>query len=237
MPTWTVPLEILGQKLDRELLGSLMQVASVRADAVRRELDAEQLAWVDASTGRMPEVRDLDATAEVLTARAARQGRNLGGATAVVGLAGVPPEVVGALVQSLRLCQRLAVVYGFDPDTDAGRLMVWRAMAAAWELPFPGDSPSALRLRELPDVIRAQLPTPTEAAVWAGQAAGRSMIRSLRKRVARLIPGLTTVLGAVDGQRRVAEQSVRAQAVLRRASPALDLDLAGEEEAQLVAPR
>lgn len=234
MAAWTTPLEILGQRLDQGLLSDLYQAASVRVDELRRELDEAELPWVDPSTGRVPELQDLDRTAQVIIERAVFRGGALGGVTTLAGAAGVPSEVMGALLQSMRMCQRLAVVYGFDPGTDAGQLMVWRAMAAAWELPFPEAGKAPIRLQDLPDVIREQLPTPAQAATWTTQVARRQMVRSLRKRLVSWVPGLSTVLGVRDGRNRVLEQGRRAQAALRPASPAMQWDIEEEEEAVLL---
>lgn len=234
MATWSIPLEILGQRVDQELLTSILAAASVRSDEVRRALDHAGLAWADPSTQRAPPMADLDATAQALITRAARKARNLGGASATLGAAGIPPELVAALVQSLRLCQRLALVYGYDPETELGAQVVWRAMAEAWEVPLPAEGPSAVRLRDLPDVLRKQLPSPAVAASWVAEQAGRQVVRTARRRVLGLIPGLSTLLGARDSQRRLGEQGARAQALLRRLSPAQDLDLRGEEEAVIV---
>ena len=58
-------------------------------------------------------------------------------ASGVVGLAGVPPEAMVRLIQSFRLAQRIAVIYGYDPATDRGRIHVRRVFSAAWGFELP----------------------------------------------------------------------------------------------------
>jgi len=134
------------------------------------------------------------------------------------GLITTAPEAATALVQTLRLAQRLAVVYGIDPDTDRGRILLSRALAAAWQVELPREGAWSMNLRQLPELVRSRLPDRASlaAAPLARAVALRALV-SAGKRVGRVVPGFGTALGAASARRQLRAQGQRMQAVYRRA--------------------
>lgn len=205
----------LGGRVDAELLPALYEAAGCRTAEIRHELSEAGLAFWDPATGRRPEAGELEASAAALVASAAR-GAAAGGAVAgFAGALALPPELVAALVQTLRLGQRLSVVYGHDPETDRGRLLLWRAVAAAWEVELPRQSAVDLRLSALPALLSSQLPMHGRAEL-ARTLATRAAV-SLGRRTLGLLPGVGAGLGAIEGRRRVRAQGARMRAVFARA--------------------
>lgn len=229
-------LDALVRRADSELLPGLYATVSVPTADIRAELRAANVAHVDPSTGLTATAEDLEAAALALAQRARQQATFLGLASGLGGALALPPELVATAVQTLRLAQRMAVLYGFDPDTDAGRLVMWRALAAAWEVPFPGEGPSNMRVRDLPDLLRKQLPSASEAGNWvARQAVQRTVARAVG-RVTRVVPGLSVGLAGLGARRRMDAMARRMLPVFQRACEALPFDIAVEFEAVEVGP-
>ncbi|MCB9668193.1 MAG: hypothetical protein H6736_12025 [Alphaproteobacteria bacterium] len=127
-------------RLDEDALRALVKLVSVDPVRERSRLRAAGRAYASPD-GRAVPTSELDATAAWVVSRATRRR----GLTArLVGLAGapsVPGEVLSESVGLLRLAQRLAVVYGFDPSEDRGRTALWRALSAALEIELPEHAP------------------------------------------------------------------------------------------------
>lgn len=211
-------LEELTERLDEGALPTLYEAASVSTAEVRAELEQRGLPFTDPQTGRLPSKGELDLAAEELIRRAGRSAVLRGAAGSFGGLATLGPDAVAALVQSLRLAQRLAVLYGHDPETDRGRLLLTRAMAAAWELELPREGAWGLRLRQLPEMLRSRLGAglPGSSGTVARALAIRAAVTA-GKRVGRVIPGFGTTLGAISARRELRAQGERMKAVYERA--------------------
>ncbi|MBA2321197.1 MAG: hypothetical protein H0V89_08575, partial [Deltaproteobacteria bacterium] len=125
---------------DRRLLAGGYSGMSVGTSEVRQQLDA--LKWPYVHPDRpAPAPHEVDHTAKRVIAAARSRS---GWMAAVAGLAGgwaMPPEVLATAVATLRLAQRLAVVHGLDPESDQGRMALWRALASALEVELPPDGP------------------------------------------------------------------------------------------------
>jgi len=226
-------IDELGERLDGGLLPALYRVASVPPGVVRAHLDAAGLAYTDAATGRLPSLTELDATAQRVVAEASRGAALRGAAAAFGGLTTLAPEALAALVQSLRLAQRLAVIYGHDPDTDRGRVLLTRALAQAWNIDLPADGSVSSRLRQLPDVVRSRLRgTPRQLSAIARVIARRAFLQA-GKRVGRLIPGFGSTLGAASARRDLRRQGAAMADIYRRAwqgDPLLDGEILDADE-------
>jgi hypothetical protein len=210
-------LRQLGQQLDKDLLPNLYRRAGLRTEAIRDELDAQNVPYYDPTTGRTPTAIELDGSVQVVSARAVRAGTLTGGMAGFGGLLAVPPEVVASLVQTLRLAQRLAVIYGHDPETERGRLLLWRGIAAAFDVDLPAEGSLEWRLQRLAESLQekaqAQRITPDRIA----RTLTVRLAVTLTGRVSRLIPGVGAGLGAWEGRKRLQEQAARMAPVFRRA--------------------
>src|SRR5262245_26940075 len=131
----------LGERLDTDLLPALYAAASVPTADVRSWLRENGIAHVDPVSGTSASSAELDEAARRVVDQTRDRGTVLGFASGLVGAVAVPPEVLASVVQTLRLAQRLAVLFGFDPETDAGKVVLWRAIAAAYEVDLPAQGP------------------------------------------------------------------------------------------------
>jgi len=233
MSLWRDVLHLVEQRLDENLLPALYAAASLDTAGIREELQGEDLAYADLREGRVPPMDDLDATAETLIERGRKRAGAVGAAGGVAGAAGVPPEVLALLIQTLRLAQRLAVVYGFDPETDRGQVMLWRAMGAAYQVDVP-EGQLQMRVRDLPSTMKHNLPPAKQAAVWMTRRVVRRAVWQVAAKGVRLVPGLSTGLSAWSAQKRVQAQGRRMADVLRRACEVHPVGLLTVIEAEVV---
>ena len=196
-------LAALGARVDREAVARGYAAVSIDSAGGRAWMEARGLAWVDDAAGRFPSDEQLAASARVVVGAYEGPATVVGLVGAFAGWPGVAPELAATLVQSLRLAQRLALVYGFDPHTERGGIVVTRALAAAWQVP------------------------PSAVAGWMARVAGRSVAA----RLMRFVPGLTTVIGVREARRRVREMGERMEPVVRAAMDRGRFELPGERRA------
>lgn len=214
---WEMLLGEVGHRLDDELLPRLYGAIGLSTADVRAELSELGLPFHDPLTGRVHAPHELEEAASTLISRSSRTAAAGGAVSAFTGLIGVPPELAAALVQTLRLGQRLAVLYGVDPDTDRGRLILWRAMAEAYELELPKQGALDLRVRALPGLIRASIPDMQRSVPEIGRMLVSRAVVSLGRRGLTILPGMGAALGAYDGRKRIRSQGQRMLRVFQRA--------------------
>lgn len=228
--TFGILMDNLGDRLDEELLPAIYAAASVPTAEIRAWMRDAGLPFVDHEAGLNPSTSELDDAADRLVRQARDRAVALGIASGLVGAVAVPPEVLASMVASLRLAQRLAVLHGIDPETDAGKLLLWRAMAAAYDVELP-EGMIGMRVRELPDVVRAQLPATAQATAWLARQIALRTLTSVAGRVYRLIPGLGAGIAAFSAYRRTAEMGRKMRDVYRRATEGERFDLGDVEAA------
>lgn len=211
---WPLLRAALEDRLDIDLPAALRAALDLPAAEIAAALDRAGEPRVG---GPRPwTVESVDAAARRLVAagrwkvsvRAA-----LGGAG---GLATFAPELLAAAVMSVHLAQRLAVLYGFDPGSDAGRRAVDRALAAAFGVELPRWAPAGLRLSnlQLPARLgpgRALVPALlTRAAVSVGRVVGPGW--------ARAVPGVGALVAVPLARAAWAERGERMIHSLRHAA-------------------
>jgi len=226
--TWSVLWEVLGERLDEDLLPAVYEAVSVPTSEIRAALREAGLAHLDPEAGLRPEPAELDAAAARLVATARGRAAALGAVGGLAGAFAIPPEVLGSLVHTLRLAQRLAVIYGFDPETDAGKMVMWRAIAAGYEFELPASGPMGLKVRDLPDLVRTQVPATRQATGWLARQVVTRSVMSVANRVTRLVPGLGAGVAAWSAQRRIDALAARMVAVYGRACADAVFDLGDE---------
>jgi len=213
-PPW---LDAIMEHADRRLLAGWYAGMSVDTATERRRLDA--LRWPYVHPDRpAPTLADVELTAKRLISVARRRSGVLAGAAGLAGGWALPPEVLATALTTLRLAQRLAIVHGFDPESDRGRMALWRALASALELELPPEGPVDVRLRDLPVLFRPNL-APRNVAVWLVRALLMRSVRSVAG-VSRLVPVLASGTGALSARRRTAEVGERMCAIYRRMAEA-----------------
>ena len=231
-------IERITDQIDADLLTSIYAAASLSPAEIRAAFERDGVPYLDPATGRAPALEEVEEAAERVIRQSSGRAAVLGAAAAVGGAAALPPEVAAGIVHTLRLAQRPAVLFGFDPETDAGRIVMVRALAAAWGVEVPAEVQIGTRLRDLPVLIHRQLlwnsTVDPRAGAWLVQKAVGVGRDAVARRIARLIPGLSTALSARASLRRTAEAGRRMAAVYRRASDSLPLIEGDEVLAEIV---
>lgn len=236
-PLWKQLLENVEDRLDEDLLPAIYAAVSLPTSEIRDELGERGLIWYDPLGGRAPSLEELDLSAAELIDASRKRAGALGGVGALAGALAVPPEVLASLVHSLRLAQRLAVVYGFDPETDRGRVLMWRALAAAHDIDLPDQGSLDLKMKDLPAALASQAPSGKNAAVWVTRRMVRYSTRQLTRRVTRLIPGLGTGMAVWRSSRGQEAQGRKMQAIYRGAWDGGGINLRLSTEAEVVPDR
>ena len=212
MSVRTAVVELLRQA-DHQMVAQWVRAISVSPERVRRQLRAEGRVFVD---GHSPvELTEVDRTAAWCVSQARANGRVLGGVAGLGGLASIPPEALTQIVATIRLGQRLCLIYGFDPQTDRGRMALWSALAAGWEVSLPEQGPVGMRVSDLPGVLVPGVGQPQDVMGQMMHTVIRSASWSLATRASRLVPVLGAGVSADTGGRTMDEIGGRMRDALR----------------------
>ena len=206
-------LQELAERMDQRLPAGLYVAVSVPTGAYRERLRRQRRVFVDPAVAEVA-MHDVDATAAWLVRQASLTSASVGGFASFAGAATVPPEAVAQAIAVLRLAQRLAIVYGFDPETSTGELAVWKALAIGLELTLPGDGPMQVRMRDIPGML-----LPTRKDSTGAELAGAVIRRTtwmLASRMIRFIPLVSPAISAVSAHRSARDVGGRMQEALRR---------------------
>lgn len=226
---WSPLLEVLGERLDEDLLPAVYAAASVPTEDIRAWLRESGLTHVDLATGLRPALAEIDDAAKTVVSSAKGRAATMGALGGLAGAVAIPPEILASLVQTLRLAQRLAVMYGLDPETDAGKLVLWRALAAAYEVELPTEGALGVKVRDLPTVMKSQLPATRQATAWLARQVVVRTVMGAATRVTRLIPGLGSGIAAWSAHRRMDGMGTRMIEVYRRHADLGTFDVEDEE--------
>ncbi len=224
-PDW---LAELVERADSDLAHGGYAAISVDPERFRRHLRAAQRPHIEPG-GTAPSLPDLDRTAHWVVEQARFKTTALAGFAGLAGAASVPPEVAARSVATIRLAQRLAIVYGFDPDTDRGRTAMWRALAAGLEVDLPEHGPVGLRVSDVPEILSPGVSPRSVGTVLAKAVLYRS-IRSIAGRLGRFIPLLSSAFAAREASRRTPEVGERMIEVLRLLSEPGAMPVTAEAE-------
>jgi len=230
---WQIIAEALGQRLDADLIPALYAAASVPVPVLRAELRAAGQAFVDPEAGQVPEADELARTIAWVVKSSSRTAAAIGAVGGAGGLLSVAPELAASAVSVLRLAQRLALVHGIDPDTDGGKLVIARALAAAYEVRLPDSTRVTTRMSDLGSMVRVG-PGGGVVAGWVGKQVARQSLAAVVRRAVRLVPGLSIGLGGFGAWRRQLVYAERMCAVYARTVEALPFDLGDEALAEEV---
>lgn len=155
MPATTTWMQQLLDRLDNEAVDVMYRGISVRSAQVQARLRLEGLAHIH--PGEPTPHRDsLQMTCERLTRQAASSGAFIGGLGGVAGALSIPAEVVGFVIEAIRLGQRFLVVYGVDPHSDRGHLYLLRALAVGFDIELPKQGLRGLRVSDLAQSVWAK---------------------------------------------------------------------------------
>lgn len=194
-------IRILAGRLDEDVPPAIYRSVSVDTDEYRSNLSA--LGLRHAADGGRATIAELDEAAEHAIRSSIRVASVVGGVGGLAGWMGVPPEAAARVVQSARLAQRLAIIYGHDLGTDRGEAHVRQALAAAWGVELPAQMQADLRLSDLPLLVQRRARKGSNAPTYLVRTLGSAALTATAKRAPRLIPGIGATLGLL-GARRVA---------------------------------
>lgn len=209
-------LRNLTERLDEDLLPGLYGITSLTTATVQREFRASEIPFTDPINGTFPPEEELEAGADAVINRAVSRASMRGAIGGFGGAIAIPPEVALALVQTVRMAQRLAVLYGIELETDRGKLLLSRAIYAAYELKLPKQQQLDMRISQLPQVARQQTPDVQRTTAWIARTVAWQLTRHIGGRVTRIIPGIGAGIGAWDANRSIKVQGKRIRAVYQR---------------------
>lgn len=216
-------LHNLGERVDMDLLPSLYQASTLSTAQIQREFMRTQTRWHDPSQGMNPDAVELQLAAHAVIGRCTRVAMIRGALGGSLGALAIPPEIAASLVQTLRMAQRLAVLYGFDPETARGQLLLSRALEVTYNLKLPTQRAMGVRMRDLRQVSTQQLPDVQRTTAWVARTVSWQMTRRIGGRIGRVLPGFGMGIGAWDARRLMKRHG---QIMLQVYAHAWDGDLA-----------
>lgn len=185
-PVAKLPKSLAGRAVGRFLrFGMLRGMRSVEIDPeeFRRTLAEKHGLWVP-HFGRMKDapMEKLDAIAERLIHDAQRLAMAQGAGFGLGGMITILPDTGILTVITLRLIQRLCLLYGFEENGSERRIQMWMAAATAAGVDFGKDMAEKQMVEKLAPRI-------------AGRLAVRIGEESAEKWVGRLVPLASSAIG------------------------------------------
>jgi len=200
-------------------IGALRGMRSIEIDpeVFRRELSERHGLWVP-SLARLKEVpiEHLDTVAAKLIREAERLALVEGAGLGLGGLITFLPDASFLTIITLRLIQRLALLYGFETRESEQRIEMWKAAAAATGIDYGKD----LAGKQMCEKIAPRV---------AKELAAKLGTETAEKWVGRMVPLVSSAIGGalnfsfVRGWGRRAQRHLRARhldAKARAAAPA-----------------
>ena len=160
-----------------------MRTVEIDPEDFRRNLAEKHGLWVP-HFGRMRDVplEKLDAIAERMIHDAQRLAMAQGAGFGLGGVITVLPDAGLLTIITLRLIQKLCLLYGFQEDGNERRVQMWLAAAAAAGVDFSKDLAEKQMLEKLAPKI-------------AGRLAVRIGEESAEKWVGRIVPLASSAIG------------------------------------------
>lgn len=203
-------------RVDDRLVHGWYRSMSVPSERVRRHLRHAGRPFCDPRAPSQPTLIELDGTARWVIDQSRFNATALGGIAGLAGLASVAPEVAATVVAVMRMAQRLAIVYGFDPESDRGQMALWRALAAGFEVDLPDRGPVGIRVSDLPAIVAPRVLAPRTVGGNLAASILRKAAWMVAGRVTRLVPIYSSGTAALNSRRNMAEMGDRMRLVYRR---------------------
>jgi uncharacterized protein (DUF697 family) len=202
------------------LLRGLRSV-EVKPDAFRKQLADKHGLWVpDFTRMRDVPIERLDAIAKTLIRDAERLALAQGAGFGLGGIITLLPDTSFLTLITLRLIQRLSLLYGFDASASGERIEMWKAAAAAAGVDFGKDFAEKQILEKLiPRVVQ--------------RLATKIGVEAAEKWAARLIPLASSAVGGamnftfVRGWGRRVQRHLRARHMNARPLGTIDTSSGG----------
>jgi hypothetical protein len=209
-------LQELGLRLDEDLPPWALKSISVDPSEFREQLEAKGFAYVDPTRLNQPSQDRVAYTAEKTIDKTVLRAGIGGALSGVAGWAGVPPEVVARVIQSLRLAQRLAIIYGHNPRSDRGVIHIRRALAAAWGIDLPVQARMDMKLSDVPSAVRGGLPQIHKTPTWLMRVLIGQATATVGRKAVRMIPGLGSGIGFMQSRSTVRHQGLCMLAIFQK---------------------
>jgi hypothetical protein len=202
-------LRELGIRVDEDLPPAFIKRISVALDDYQLSLRQAGLLYDVPNSSHRPSAADLDRSATHAISESVRSAGMIGAAGGLAGALSLPPEALARVIQSFRLAQRLVIIYGHDPLSDRGGMLVRRALSAAWEFELPPQANIDIKLSDIGGVIRAGLPAAHDGPAWMARTLAKTATAAVGRRFSRWIPGLGVGMGLIEGRRLARAQGGR----------------------------
>jgi hypothetical protein len=187
-----------------------LRSVEVKPEDFRKHLADRHGLWVpDFTRMRDVPIERLDAIAKILIRDAERLALAQGAGFGLGGIITLVPDTGFVTIVTLRLIQRLALLYGFDTSDRDERLEMWKAAAAAAGVDLGKDFVEK-------QIVEKMVPRIAE------RLAAKIGLASAEKWAARLIPLASSAIGGalnftfVRGWGRRAQRQLRARHVNAR---------------------
>ncbi len=192
----------MGKVLRFGVARSLRSV-EVDPEEFRKYLSNKHGLWVP-HLGRMKDVpiEKLDAVAERLIHDSQRLALAQGAGFGLGGMLTVLPDASLLTIITLRLIQRLCLLYGFEGNSEERRLQMWTAAAGAAGIDFGKDLAEKQMVEKLAPRVASRL------AVKIGE-------ESAEKWVGRMVPLASSAIGGALNYSFVRSWGRRVQRILR----------------------
>lgn len=201
---------------DESLLSNAYAGISVSVRKFRTHLRESKRPFVDPHVPESADLFEVDRTAAWVVDQVSVQTAIRSGLASLAGALSVPPEVLSTLTTLIRLAQKLTIVYGFDPQTERGQMVMWRALAAGLETELPDSGPMGMKLRDLAKVV--SVPSSDQVGAAVTRALVRKSAWMVLRKMTRLVPVLSLGSSTIGGRRRMRAAGERMNHVLRRLS-------------------
>jgi hypothetical protein len=193
-----------------------LRSVEIKPETFRKQLANKHGLWVPDFT-RMRDVplEQLDAIAQKLIRDASRMAAAEGAGFGLGGIITLLPDTSFLTLITLRLIQKLCLLYGFDGSARGERLEMWKAAAAAAGVDFGKDYAEKQILEKLIPRVAQRLAT-------------KIGIEAAEKWAARIVPLASSAVGAgmnyvfVRGWGRKVQRHLRARHVDLRPAGALE---------------
>ena len=200
------PKSLAGRTFGRFLkFGMLRGLKSVEVDPerFRRTLAERHGLWVP-HFGRLRDVpiEKLDAIAERMIHNAARLAMAEGAGFGLGGVITLIPDTSFLTIITLRLIQRLCLLYGFEENEQERRIQMWLAAAAATGIDFSKDLAEKQLIERLAPRLASRL------AIRIGE-------ESAEKWIGRIVPLASSAIGGALNYSFVKSWGRRVQRHLR----------------------
>ncbi len=206
----------LGIRVDEDLPPAVIKRIGIDLESYHLELANLGLRYDLRDAMNRPTAGELARSAEYAIQKSVRSAGMLGVASGFAGMFGVPPEALARIIQTFRLAQRIAIIYGHDPESDRGSMHVKKAMSAAWGIDLPSQARADLKMSDLKGVLKAGLPALHDGSAWMARTLTKTATAAVGRKASRWIPGFGAGMALFQARRLAKDQGNRIhQSILR----------------------